>query len=550
MSPGDTQPIDPLSREALDHDAPAALRERLVAYLDGELPPAEAERVEAQLTKDRVWEDELRGLDRAWHALDSLPRSTVSPAFTRTTVAMVAEAAERDLVEATAALPIERRRSRVLGFVLAAGAATLGFLIAFALGAASNRELLADLPVVAYAGTLEQAHDAEFLRLLVSDPRAMGVLDTLAEESSFDAARWGAISAAKPLQRRELVTELDAEQRDELSRRLASFEALTKPQQDGLRKMHAELAADPAASELRRAAVAYQSFVGMLPEGVRAGLRALPPAQRVAAVRKELPRMVGRARLDLTPAESARFREAMEAIHQSDEAKQWIANAERIFERIGRGPGGPGGPPGGPRERRAEPFRERVAAEVVRRMTERPEGMLLFASQFAEDRGFGGAGVQELRTTWRAWEQQLVDALPPRAQTLHSSAADDREATRFVRNMLRSEALGASPLNPAKEFATLPMEEQADLLLLPTSELNEELIERRARSEGGMLWFDAFRGPGGRGGPSGGRFREGGPPPGGPFGPAGRFGPPSRFGPPPPPRGPEPFDDRDGPPPQ
>jgi hypothetical protein len=349
------------------------------------------------------------------------------------------------------------------------------------------------------------------------------------------------------------VTKFDAEQREELSRRLASFDALTEPQQDGLRKMHAELAADPAAAELRRAAVAYESFVAMLPEGERAGLRALTPAQRAQAVRKQLPRMIGQARVELTAEERKRFQDAIEAIGKSEEAQQWIANATRFLEALGRrggpgGPSGPGGPPGSPREWRGEPLRDRVAEEapqrIAARLAKRPAVMLMIASQLAGERDFGGPTRQDLRAAWNMWEGQLVEALPARAQRLHASAADEREATRFVRNMLRSEALGASPLNPALDFASLPMQDQADLLLLPVADLNEELIERRARTEGGLPWMGGFGGPGGRGGPPPGLFREGGRHPGGPFGPFGRFGPP------PPPRGPNRGEGPGGPPPR
>ena len=90
MSSSDLQPDDARTQE-------------LVAYLDGELPDAAARRVEHLLATDDEYRRQLGELDQAWSALDSLPTPTVDDKFARTTIEMVALAAQQDLNHRTAA---------------------------------------------------------------------------------------------------------------------------------------------------------------------------------------------------------------------------------------------------------------------------------------------------------------------------------------------------------------------------------------------------------------------------------------------------------------
>lgn len=67
--------------------------EELVAYLDGELDPEAAEAVSAKLGRDPALRAEADSLQRAWDALDLLPRSEPSAAFTSRTLSQVMPAA-------------------------------------------------------------------------------------------------------------------------------------------------------------------------------------------------------------------------------------------------------------------------------------------------------------------------------------------------------------------------------------------------------------------------------------------------------------------------
>ena len=86
------------------------LDEQLVAYLDGELEPQATKQVEELLAGDETARNRLSQLAASWDLLDQLPRATVDDLFTRTTVQMVAVAAEDELAQVNATRPSQRRR--------------------------------------------------------------------------------------------------------------------------------------------------------------------------------------------------------------------------------------------------------------------------------------------------------------------------------------------------------------------------------------------------------------------------------------------------------
>ena len=86
------------------------LDEQLVAYLDGELEPQASKQIENLLSSDEYARRRLNQLASSWDLLDQLPRATVNDLFTRTTVEMVALAAEDEVAQARTADPARRRR--------------------------------------------------------------------------------------------------------------------------------------------------------------------------------------------------------------------------------------------------------------------------------------------------------------------------------------------------------------------------------------------------------------------------------------------------------
>src|SRR5260221_3264221 len=106
-----------------------SLDEELVAYLDGQLDPESARHVEQRLASEETARRRLQQLAQSWDMLDQLPHAAADETFTRSTVQMVAVAAEQEL---TAQQAIEPRRRRWL--FAAALALPAGWFGVFGLG--------------------------------------------------------------------------------------------------------------------------------------------------------------------------------------------------------------------------------------------------------------------------------------------------------------------------------------------------------------------------------------------------------------------------------
>ena len=156
-----------MSTESLQPEA--QLDERLVAYLDGELDAEGAQLVEDLLSSNAEARRRLQLLDRAWRMLDTLDTDGPGDAFTRSTLEMVALAAEQEVDREAAASPRRRRRRQMAfgGGALAAVAA--GFAAVALLIPDPNRNLLDDLPLLENLDEYRQIDNVEFLRLLYSE---------------------------------------------------------------------------------------------------------------------------------------------------------------------------------------------------------------------------------------------------------------------------------------------------------------------------------------------------------------------------------------------
>lgn len=142
--------------------------EELVAYLDGELSDDEAARVETRLAEEQAYREHLKTLQQTWDMLDALPRAEVTEGFTRSTVEMVAVAAERDM---TTSLRVQQR-SRYLRWGAALAVSVLLAFAGFALvRSRTNREhlqLVHDLPVIERLDEYREIEDVDFLEKLAS----------------------------------------------------------------------------------------------------------------------------------------------------------------------------------------------------------------------------------------------------------------------------------------------------------------------------------------------------------------------------------------------
>jgi hypothetical protein len=145
------------------------LDEELVAYLDGELDGEATRRMEHRLASEEPVRRRLQQLAQSWDLLDQLPRTTVDENFTRSTVEIVALAAEKELGHATATEPRRRWLRWVLTPVAAVAACWVGFIVVDQLRPDPNLELLRDLPVIENQDVLKEAGNIDFLRKLDKD---------------------------------------------------------------------------------------------------------------------------------------------------------------------------------------------------------------------------------------------------------------------------------------------------------------------------------------------------------------------------------------------
>ena len=485
--------------------------DELVAYLDGELPPDECRRVEDRLASDADYRRQLEELDRAWEALDELPRSTIGDDFVRTTMDMVTLAAESDIAAQTAALPALRRKRTFLIVVACMVAATAGFAAARVLVPDSNDALLADLPAIAQVDLLTQVDNVDFLRRLGEVP--LGLSDKDAQSLDQEANDLNMVDAPSRDQRQQWVEQLPADQKASLVAKWKRFQSLapTPEAQQKLRDLEQQIAQADDADQLWHTLLAYGQWLSRRTPGEQAELRSLPTDERLRRVRQFTHQDDRHAEQQLSAEDAKALREAVLTV--AEQRKQALV----------------------------QQMRERGDDDPERRLQKRPAAAALYVL------------FRELKNdqTRDALREQLTAQLSSAAQQyLESLRTPRREAQlwQWVRDSLRPK-LGPEELE--RFFAEdLDNNQRERLLSLPRDEMEAELeqlyfgagAELGLRGMAGLRGFgpDPF-GPGAR--------RPGLPGDGPPRGPGrrqwdgeGRPHDPGRRGPPPDDFGPRRFD--------
>ncbi|MCC6123947.1 MAG: hypothetical protein IT426_03215 [Pirellulales bacterium] len=224
----------------------SSLEEQLVAYLDGELDAEAVRRIEERLAAEPEVRETLNRLERTWEMLDELGATPVGESFTQTTLEMVAVAAEDDVRRAMAEVPLRRRRRWRLACAGVFAAAAAGFGAAFLALPNSNRQLLADLPVLENLEEYRQVDDIEFLRLL----RQKGLsLHPSSEPPVEERPSLENVPAADLASR---VASLSPGEKADLAQKKASFENLNRSEREKIQRLHQEIRNDADAAELRR----------------------------------------------------------------------------------------------------------------------------------------------------------------------------------------------------------------------------------------------------------------------------------------------------------
>ncbi len=144
-----------------------ALQLELVAYLDGELEPEQARRVERLLYNHPGVQEQVRKLEASWDLLDELPRVQMDERFTRTTVELVIENLTRELQSHQRTLPRKTRR-RWLGLAALLGlAAFLTVVVLDSVWLARQRQLLEQVPLLQRVEQYEEVRDIQFLKQII-----------------------------------------------------------------------------------------------------------------------------------------------------------------------------------------------------------------------------------------------------------------------------------------------------------------------------------------------------------------------------------------------
>jgi hypothetical protein len=252
-------------------EMPAA--EDLVAYLDGELPPDDCRRVEQRLATDANFRQQLRDLDQAWEALDTLPSTRADDDFARTTMELATIEAQRELSAQTAtATEVSRRRLRSWA---AAGvaAAIVGFVAAWMLIPDGNQKLLDDLSVIRQVDLLRPIPDVDFLRRLATDvsPEKLAHDDDAVRD---EFARIQAIAGGSPQARREWIEKLTAEQKATLAVQAKRFGDLPPDEKQRLQRLDREIRSAQDAERLQKTLISYGQWHARLSPGEQEQLRA------------------------------------------------------------------------------------------------------------------------------------------------------------------------------------------------------------------------------------------------------------------------------------
>lgn len=140
--------------------------DQLVAYLDGELDDESSRQIEQRLTSDSALREQLTQLERTWDALDELEQVEVDEGFTKTTIEMVALAAEEEHQQEEARRPARQLRQWLIGAAGLAAACLVGFVGVWGFAPDPNQQLIRDLPLIEKLDEYQQIDDIEFLLLL------------------------------------------------------------------------------------------------------------------------------------------------------------------------------------------------------------------------------------------------------------------------------------------------------------------------------------------------------------------------------------------------
>ncbi len=263
-----------MSQEPIN--AESSIEEQLVAYLDGELDGESCRHIEELLAVDPEVRRKLHWLEQTWEMLDELDTAPVGEDFTRSTMEMVALAAEEDVRKSAEEAPRRRRRKWLLcgGGMLAAGAA--GFMVFVLTAANPNKELLKDLPVLENLDEYQQIQDIKFLRML----QESGLFPKV-ESKEGDSVSSLPSTLRTGEDAVQHIKNLTPAQKADLLQKQESYAHLGLAVQNQLQQLHKQIQADQHGDELRGIMDRYYEWFKLLPPYYRLELPHLSANERI-----------------------------------------------------------------------------------------------------------------------------------------------------------------------------------------------------------------------------------------------------------------------------
>ena len=268
----------PNDQQALEADA-----EQLTAYLDGELSGEELAGVEQRLLDDESFRDLMQRLQASWDMLDSLPQIGVRDALVRTTMEMVALAADADNEP--------RRRSWLptwlgvlLGFALIpAAVGWASYLMTTQQNRAPRAELIENLPLIEnYDRYTRVDLDIEFLESLdAADLFTSEVISLFPPAKNSAESKLDDDVSLLPSQelfdqRDERLKSMLPRQLESIKRNQAEFDLLSDSQRRGLAEFHRRLIKHPKRDDINQTLVDYYDWLKSLGQSERTELLDTP----------------------------------------------------------------------------------------------------------------------------------------------------------------------------------------------------------------------------------------------------------------------------------
>ncbi len=162
-------------------------QELLVAYLDGELDAATAERVERRLAEDEDFRRQLRSMQEAWDLLDHLPQTTLDEKFTRTTVEMVAVQLSNEIQQNAPNWKQRVRKLAPLAAIVLCG--LVGYGVTRGWQARLEQQFVQDLPLIDRLDHYRHLSSSESLDENVQFLQALAATDLFNTEPEQEPTR-------------------------------------------------------------------------------------------------------------------------------------------------------------------------------------------------------------------------------------------------------------------------------------------------------------------------------------------------------------------------